>query len=272
MQAVSKLSKNRVLWVIFLGILLAACRPERESPPSILDRNETIIAIQNQRVLSATPPTPSPAPTRVAATPTATRVIISVPTPTGTPPIDRTDYVRQTVKPGAWKTSYFTALDGTRLTLKDFEGRVVVVQTLSTLCTACQEQSSDLRLAAQGLDEFGNADNVVFINVSVDPMDTLDHLKDYQAAYGMDSTPTITWITGLASQDFLRDVRDAFGERYIDPNAGEVFFVDPFGYGQISDAGFMVANRLRDVIINLLTTDVVPTEEATEPPAATSEP
>jgi cytochrome oxidase Cu insertion factor (SCO1/SenC/PrrC family) len=87
-------------------------------------------------------------------------------------------------------------VNGNSIYLKDFEGKVVVLEFMATWCTSCAQQEQILK------NEFYpayNDKNVVILSVSVDPTyDTQDVLRDHIAKKGVgwlmtrDTTLTLT--------------------------------------------------------------------------------
>ncbi len=262
-----------IILVLGVLVLLVACLPDdADDPPSVLDINpQNDRQRQTAAFLSATPPSATPLPP-TPAPPTNTPLPTVVP-PTATPLVFRDGFSVQAVAFGAWQTAPFTTLDGETRRLEDFIGQVVVVQTTSADCITCQRQTEALREAVQELRGLDNTQNVVFIVLSIDPLDTLQTLADYQAAHGLGPDEDgITWLTGIASQTWQRDVRAAFGDYLLQSDSPGFFFMDESGFGHVSDRGLMRSSRLRDVILHFLGQNFLVTPEPTpEPTSANNE-
>lgn len=249
--------------MLLLGLFLFTACNQGEGRPGILDMNGTAIVQQSARLLSATPPTATP-----TYTPTATATNTPLPTPippTGTPVVDRSQFFQAAIPAVNWTTSPFTALDGSVQQLSAWRGSVVVVQTISTVCEPCQDQTEDLRATIERLLASRNTARVVFVLLSIDPYDTTAQLEAYQQTYAMADNPEVTWVTGVASSALKQDIQSAFGSEYISERSGGVFFVDKSGFGQKGiNAGSLGVDTLEDYIIHLLGGPGVdaPTEEA----------
>jgi hypothetical protein len=161
-------------------------------------------------------------------------------------------------------TSPFTALDGQLYQLADWRGRVMVVQTLSTVCLPCQEQTQDLRTALERLQASRNSATVVVILLSIDPFDTPDDLQAYQESFGLQAED-VTWIVGVASSTLKSDLSTVFGSRLTSERSGGVFFVDKSGFGQVGlTSGSLGVTTLENSLLHLIGGPGIdqPTEEA----------
>ncbi|MER8810895.1 SCO family protein [Mesorhizobium australicum] len=80
-----------------------------------------------------------------------------------------------------------TSQDGTRVSLRDFRGKVVAVAFMYTYCTSvCPMLTANM---AQVRDELGSnfGSNIDFVSITLDPeRDTPEVLKEYAAAFGAD--------------------------------------------------------------------------------------
>jgi cytochrome oxidase Cu insertion factor (SCO1/SenC/PrrC family) len=76
--------------------------------------------------------------------------------------------------------------DGRRLTLRSLRGRTVMVAPMLTMCQeTCPMTSENMHLAAQDARRAGLSDQVVFLEVTVDPArDTVRRLHAYAELYG----------------------------------------------------------------------------------------
>ena len=151
-----------------------------------------------------------------------------------------------------------TAADGSAVSMRSFEGRVVVLAPFLTLCQdECPLITGAFLEMEHVLDEAGLRSKVVFVTVSIDPWrDTRARLAAYAARFGADWTmltgslptledfwtpfgvyfakvpegdqPTLDWWTGTPlTMDVLHTdgyvLLDARGrERFIDSNAPDV--------------------------------------------------
>ncbi|MCL4875610.1 MAG: SCO family protein [Anaerolineae bacterium] len=250
-------------YLVGLLILLAACRPDPEFAPSPLDRNDTAIALATINAVATLE-----AISTLEALPTQTlpptRVIATIP-PTLTPtPTNAYEYVLSSHAPGLWRTATLIDSTGTRRTLGDFAGQVVFIQTFSSFCQLCAEQTDEIKFAVERMNAFGNIQQAVFLILSVDASDTPSVLAEYDSSHIPQLADGQTWITGVASQELLRNLRDLFGASLIDPYRGGVLLVDRDGLiHQVADS-FMDFRQIESVLPYFVNYDTLATEEAPE--------
>lgn len=238
--------KTLVLWIGLL-IFVSACLPESEYASSPLDRNATVVAqaTVNQRqtfeAIGTLQALPTQTPSVVQSAITTTR--LNTPTPT-----IAYDYVLSSHTPGAWQTAFFTHGEGTRQTLEAYTGELVLIQTFSTVCQPCAEQTGEIRAAIENLNTSGNQLHGTFLMLSIDPADLPEDVAAYQAA----SQPVLidgqTWQTGVASVDLIRSIRDTFGDTLVDPYRGGLILMDKDGLGHVIAINLMDYRQIRDVL------------------------
>lgn len=260
------MKKGLIIFPILLLFLSACGGADPEPTPLVRTLPPEVVQQQTARTIAATLPPATAAPPTETPPPTATIVGRIA---TATPPINRDAFVSQSFNKGPWRTSHFTDLDGARRTLSEFEGSTVIVQTLSTTCGACRDQSAALIDGVAALADAGNAPNLVVIQLGIDALDNLNTLRDYQAEFRPATLSQVRWVTGIASESLLRDLRTTFGETYINRSTGGIIFLDAAGFGHLSDEGILDGYRLRDVGLNILgqLEYLYGTPEATEEPA-----
>lgn len=85
---------------------------------------------------------------------------------------------------------------GRRRTIGSFEGRVVVISDMSTLCQeTCAIGTASLLQAARAIDQAGLSDRVAFLSITIDPgRDDRRHLAAYRRQFG--SLPNWETLTG----------------------------------------------------------------------------
>ena len=105
-----------------------------------------------------------------------------------------------------------TNQDGTRITLAELSGKVVLMNFIYTSCpTACQLQNFDLKSVWDSLDEASRRE-LVIVSISFDPeVDTPQVLKEYAQAWGFD-IPGWYFLTG--SQAEIAKVLGEYGVYY----------------------------------------------------------
>lgn len=116
--------------------------------------------------------------------------------------------------------------DGSKVSLADFKGRVVVLKIGTTWCPGCRDQSQELLKA----DDFLQQQGVVLIDVFVD--DPAKTVKEYQKEHPMKTPVTVL----LGNDRFIRD----YGV-YLIPR---LLIVGP-DQKIVTDSGGLTANELK---------------------------
>jgi hypothetical protein len=181
--------------------------------------------------------------------------------PTAIPPsptysVDRSRFFGPALPAGAWQTGLFINSDTEQpQSLASFRGQVIVVQTLSTICQACQEQSRILNEVLTRLIDIRLADFVQVVLLSIDPEDRAQDMLAYQAEYLPALGGQSNWVAGLASGNLIQELGLLLGElggTYLNRIGGGIFFVDKSGFGQASGTGDYDLRGLEDRIIHLI--------------------
>lgn len=110
--------------------------------------------------------------------------------------------------------------DGKSFTLRDLQGRIVVLANFYTSCShVCPMTSANMKQIAEDISAAGLSDKITVLEVSVDgDRDTVARIDAYQKLYGEKS-----WIMATASQDELVKFWKFFG---VIPEAEPISTVD----------------------------------------------
>lgn len=112
----------------------------------------------------------------------------------------------------------FTTSSGARMSLSDLRGKVVVLTDFLTLCgEQCPMTSANMNLMARTVSQDGLADQVVFVDFTVDPgRDTPARLAAYRNLYGK----ARNWLLLTASPANLAKFCQYFGIFYAKTKEG----------------------------------------------------
>ncbi|RLG91760.1 hypothetical protein DRO34_03555 [Candidatus Bathyarchaeota archaeon] len=127
-----------------------------------------------------------------------------------------------------------TDIDGKPLSLKDFRGKVVVLDIFQKQCSACTSEITELKKVQAKY----SSNDVEIISVSVNPQDTVQLLKDYRTDH------EITW---RIAQD-----TDNVGIKYAIQYTPTIVVIDDEGFVRFRQEGLVYAEKLYDVIEPLL--------------------
>ncbi len=185
------------------------------------------------------------------APPTQAPIRQRSPQPSPTPTDDPTnDILGNIVYPGNWLTLPFTTTEDQEESLSDFEGKIIILLPMALDCIPCQEQLEYTRQTDQQFrnDEVGY--EVVYLNLNVSPLDTMDDLKTWANEQAFESTEQFTWVTGQASPAMVAALNSAFGGSALNMQRTPILIIDKTGQGHTAGSeGTLSTSRLRDVIV-----------------------
>jgi peroxiredoxin len=202
--------RYRPILALTLLIVLAACTPQAQQ--TVIKTLTPVIEI-----------------TTAAAVDTSA-------TSASSPLIPPTDTPAPVVPQGAqaaWLNVELTdARTGQTFRLSDFAGKTVFVEAMATWCSNCRAQLRNVRDVIPLM----NADQFVFIALSVETNITAADLSDYTERQGFD------WTFSVLSPEALVTFSDAFGRSFTNPPATPHFIIKPDG----TTAG-LTAGRIHSV-------------------------
>jgi peroxiredoxin len=127
-----------------------------------------------------------------------------------------------------------TDIDGSEFSLRDFGGRVVLLDFFATWCSPCVSEISNLKSLHE---EFG--DDLVIISISVSPSsDTAEKLQEFRQEYQMN------WII---ARDTI-GINDEYGVQYIPT----LVVIDQEGYINHKHVGLTDESVLHEEIISII--------------------
>jgi peroxiredoxin len=127
-----------------------------------------------------------------------------------------------------------TDIDGNTIELKDYRGKVVVLDLMATWCGPCIVEMEHLR----DLYEKYNGTDVVIMSIDIDPKETTEQLREFKDEYGDD------WI-------FARDTDD-IGTKYNVNYIPKMVVIDKEGKISYENTGVTSFSKLSSEIEKLL--------------------
>jgi hypothetical protein len=251
-------SARRLLTAVLLGIAVAACNSESDTP-----RTPSATADPIQQALPS--PTDTQAETQLLA---ATSTFLPSPTsasrPTRTPyptpgPGDGTEEPPEDyVLPGDWLYAPFTDASGTERTLEEFLGRGIIVQITSASCGMCVEQHEFLLAAIQDRHDLNLLPDTVFIVMGINQQETPDLIRTVLQNELPDAWPTVErlddpevpadWLAAVASPDLIDALALAFGPHTRTVSELTTIVIQPDGLAFQFTGTLTHTNTLRDAI------------------------
>ncbi len=130
---------------------------------------------------------------------------------------------------------FIEVTSGRQLTAADFDGKVVLVETMAIWCTTCRAQQREVRALHEGL---GPRDDLVSLVLDVDPNENAEALRDYVAQQGF------VGLYAVAPADVAAALAAEYGPLLLNPPSAPMLIVDRAGAVQLLPFGV----KPRDVL------------------------
>jgi thiol-disulfide isomerase/thioredoxin len=109
---------------------------------------------------------------------------------------------------------------GDNFTVQDFQGKVVLVETMAIWCSNCLQQQQQVRALHDAL---GDRDDFVSLAINIDPNEDADALQAYTSRHGFD------WFYTVAPAELSRELSQLYGNQILNPPAVPMFIIDRQG-------------------------------------------
>ena len=128
---------------------------------------------------------------------------------------------------------------GTFFKITDFEGKVILVETMAVWCPKCLTQQQEIAklktvLAAQ--------DDFVSIGIDIDPNENEGLLASHVEKYGFD------WIFTIASKPVIDEIGSLYGAQFLNPPATPMLIIDRQGAQHPLPFGIKSAEELQKAL------------------------
>ena len=141
----------------------------------------------------------------------------------------------------AWFNSTLTNVrSAENLTINDYKGKVVLVETLAMWCPTCKKQQVQVQALHEMLGTMG--DDLVSIGLDIDPNEVAADLKTYTEANGFD------WIYAVAPADVIREIAQLYGEKFLNPPSAPILIIGRDGQVHPMLFGLKSAEELKNFI------------------------
>jgi peroxiredoxin len=122
--------------------------------------------------------------------------------------------------PAFFKASLTEATTGESFSIQDFQGKVVLLETMAMWCPTCLRQQQEVvKLHAQ----LGDQEDLVSLGLDVDPNEVLKDLTDYVAHNGFD------WKFAVAPANVAREIAQLYGDQFLNPPSTPMMIIDRHG-------------------------------------------
>lgn len=129
-------------------------------------------------------------------------------------------------------------------TISDFDGKVVLLETMAMWCPNCIVQGNEVRKLHELL---GNPDDLISVSLDVDSHEDEASLKEYTQEFGFD------WRFVVAPVEIQRDIGNLYTAQYLNPPLSPMMIIDRDGNVHHLEYGLKEAETLRKLLEPYLT-------------------
>ena len=140
----------------------------------------------------------------------------------------------------AWFSVPLTdARTGQTFSINDFQGRVVLVETMAIWCSNCLRQQGEVKSLHEQL---GARDDFISIGLDIDPNENNEALKRYVESKGFD------WLYAVPPVDVSREIASLYGDQFLNPPSTPIVVIDRHGDAHPLPFGIKNAEDLMQAI------------------------
>jgi hypothetical protein len=121
--------------------------------------------------------------------------------------------------------------------ISDFQGKVILVETIAVWCSNCLKQQQQVE-ALHGL--LGERDDLVSVTLDIDPNENDAILKAHTDKNGFG------WLYAVAPVEVAREVGQLYGGQFLNPPATPMLIIDRHGEAHPLPFGIKDAQTLAD--------------------------
>ena len=131
------------------------------------------------------------------------------------------------------------ARTGQTFSINNFQGKVVLVETMAIWCTNCLRQQGEVKTLHEQL---GPRDDFVSIGLDIDPNENIEALKGYVENKGFD------WLYAVPPVDVSREIASLYGDQFLNPPSTPIVVIDRHGEAHPLPFGIKSADNLMQAI------------------------
>lgn len=141
----------------------------------------------------------------------------------------------------AWLgASFKDARNGESFTINDFNGKVVLVETMAVWCSTCYQQQTQMKALYESL---GMRDDFVMVSLDIDPNEDEAVLAGYTQ-----QNSQFAWRYAAASLDVAREIGNTYGDQFLNLPSAPVLVIDRHGVAHPLSFGLKRAEDLMEMI------------------------
>lgn len=121
----------------------------------------------------------------------------------------------------AWFSASLTDVNsGQPFAIADYQGKVVLVETLAVWCSNCLKQQREVLALHEAL---GERDDFVSVGLDIDLNESADQLRNHAERNGFD------WVYAVATPEVAREISDLYGVNFLNPPSTPMLIIDRHG-------------------------------------------
>ena len=145
-----------------------------------------------------------------------------------------------TVDVPAWFTKELTDVNtGMVFKVADFQGKVILVETMATWCSKCLSQQKEV---ARLHDILGDRNDFVSLGIDIDPNEDVSQLTGYVKKNVFD------WLYIVASDEVVNEISALYGNQYLNPPSTPMLIIDKQGEEHLLPFGIKSAEDLQNAL------------------------
>ncbi len=109
---------------------------------------------------------------------------------------------------------------GESFRITDYQGKVVLVETMAIWCSSCLRQQQQLKALH---DLLGEREDFISLGLNIDPNEEAGMLKEYTEQNGFD------WIYAISPTEVSRELGQLYGAQYLNPPSTPILIIDRHG-------------------------------------------
>ena len=141
--------------------------------------------------------------------------------------------------PAFFKAALVNATTGDTFSIRDYQGKVILVETMAIWCSNCLKQQKQVKALHELL---GERDDFVSLGLDIDPNESLQDLQGYVERNGFD------WLYAVAPVEVAREIAQLYGDQFLNPPSTPIFIIDRHGDVHPLPFGIKSAEQLKDAI------------------------
>lgn len=140
----------------------------------------------------------------------------------------------------AWFGATLTNVNtGESFTLNEFNGKVILVETMAVWCPNCKRQQEQVK-ALHAL--LGERDDFVSLGLDIDPNESAEVLKNYVTSNGFD------WLYAVPAPEITREIAALYGDQFLNPPSTPMLIIDRKGTAHPLPFGIKSAEDLLEML------------------------